>query len=218
MRKTKIVCTIGPACDDKKILLKMIAAGMNVARFNMSHGTHEEQKVRFDLVKDAIKESGKTVAILLDTKGPEIRVGSFKEGSVMLTDGQEFSFYKAKTDGDEKGAHISYTKLIDFFANDPKAIGRTILLNDGKIAMQVKTVTTSEIVCTVTKGGKLSNRKSINIPGYKINMPYVSSNDRADIEFGLSQGADAVAASFVRSAEDVLSLRDYIDSIGYENV
>lgn len=218
MRKTKIVCTIGPACDDKQILLDMIDAGMNVARFNMSHGTYDEQKKRFDLVKSAIAESGKTVAIMLDTKGPEVRIGTFENGSAVLDDGQEFTLYKETEVGDSHGVSISYPKLVDLFRSDEESIGRELLLDDGKISITVKEVTADAIICTVKKGGRLSNRKSINIPNYTINMPYMSSRDRDDIEFGLNQGADVVAASFVRSADDVIKLRDFIDSIGFEDV
>lgn len=218
MRKTKIVCTMGPACDDKETLKKMIAAGMDVARFNMSHGTYEEQKKRFNTVKTAIAESGKNVAILLDTKGPEVRVGIFENGFVELQEGQEFSLLKEGDKGNEKGVPLSYPKLVELFAADKDIKGREILLDDGKLSFVVKEATPDAIVCTVVKGGKLSNRKSINIPNYHINMPYVSAKDRADIEFGLEQGANVIAASFVRSADDVIKLRDYIDSIGFEYV
>lgn len=218
MRKTKIVCTMGPACDDKETLKKMIAAGMDVARFNMSHGTHEEQKKRFNNVKTAIAESGKNVAILLDTKGPEVRVGIFENGFVELHEGQEFSLLKEGGKGNDKGVPLSYPKLVELFAADKDIKGREILLDDGKLSFVVKEANQDAIVCTVVKGGKLSNRKSINIPNYHINMPYVSAKDRADIEFGLEQGANVIAASFVRSADDVIKLRDYIDSIGFEYV
>ncbi len=219
MRKTKIVCTLGPACDNKETLRAMINEGMNIARINMSHGTHEEQKVRLDRLKEVIKESGKNVAILLDTKGPEVRVGTFENGSVTLVEGNEFSFYKENKIGNDEGIGISYPKLVDIFLNENKeAIGRTMLLDDGKIVMSVTKVTKEAIKCKIVKGGKLSNRKSINIPNYHISMPFVSAQDRSDIEFGLKNGAEIVAASFVRSADDVSTLRDYIDSIGFEGV
>ena len=197
MRKTKIVCTMGPACDDKETLKKMIAAGMDVARFNMSHGTYEEQKKRFNTVKTAIAESGKNVAILLDTKGPEVRVGIFENGFVELQEGQEFSLLKEGDKGNDKGVPLSYPKIVELFAADKDIKGREILLDDGKLSFVVKEANQDAIVCTVVKGGKLSNRKSINIPNYHINMPYVSAKDRADIEFGLEQGANVIAASFV---------------------
>ncbi len=219
MRKTKIICTLGPACDDKEVLKAMIFAGMNVARINMSHGTHEEQKVRLDRLKEAIKETGQNVAILLDTKGPEVRIGVFEGGSVMLDAGQEFRLTRSNEVGTKDGIGISYPKLIDIFLREkPQAVGRRILLDDGKIVIIVADVTHDAIICRVEKGGVLSNRKSINIPNYHINMPYVSAKDRADIEFGLNEGAEIVAASFIRSADDVNTLRDYIDSIGFEGV
>lgn len=219
MRKTKIICTMGPACDDKQTLIKMINAGMDVARINMSHGTYDEQKKRIDRLKEAIAESGKNVAILLDTKGPEVRIGMFENDFVILNEGQTFALYKEAVIGNEQGIGISFPKLVDIFRGEKeKAIGREILLDDGKVSIIVKEVTSAAIKCIVNKGGRLSNRKSINIPNYHINMPYVSATDRKDIEFGLEQGADVVAASFVRSADDVTTLRDFIDSIGYENV
>lgn len=219
MRKTKIVCTIGPACNTKPMLLKMIDAGMNVARVNMSHGTHEDLAVVFKTIREAIAESGKNVAILLDTKGPEVRVATFANGKATLQEGADFTLYKERDEGDFDGVAISYPKLVDIFFNEGSAaIGRELLLDDGLISIMVKEVYPDRIVCRVNKGGVIKNRKSINIPGYHISMPYVSAQDRRDIEFGLSQGADVVAASFVRNHEDVRTLRDFIDSIGYEHV
>ena len=219
MRKTKIVCTIGPACNTKEMLLKMIDAGMNVARVNMSHGTHESLTGVFATIREAIEESGQNVAILLDTKGPEVRVTTFEGGSAVLEEGSDFALYKSKEQGDSEGVAISYPKLVDIFVRDGRdAIGRELLLDDGLISIITKEVTPEKIVCTVNKGGVLKNRKSINIPGYFINMPYVSAQDRRDIEFGLAQGANVVAASFVRNHEDIRTLRDFIDSIGYEHV
>ncbi len=218
MRMTKIICTMGPACDDIDILVKMIDAGMNVARFNMSHGEYDAMTKRFNLVKKAIAKSGKTVALLLDTKGPEIRVGTFEEGSVTLEAGQEYRLYSSEGHGDSDGVTLSYPKLIDTFRRDNASIGRTILFDDGKISARVESIENDCIVTRVITGGKLSNRKSINIPGYTINMPYISQRDRMDIEFGLKMGVNVIAASFVRSADDVIKLRDYIDSLGYEDV
>ena len=218
MRMTKIVCTMGPACDDIGILKKMIDAGMNVARFNMSHGTYDEQQARFDRAKQAIEESGKVVALLLDTKGPEIRIGTFPDNSVIVKEGQEFRLYSKQGVGDENGVSLSYPKLVSIFNKDKSSIGRQILFDDGKIIAKVVATEADAIVCHIVNGGKLSNRKSINIPGYNINMPYISAADRADIEFGLKQGVNVIAASFVRSADDVLKMRDFIDSLGYEDV
>ena len=218
MRMTKIICTMGPACDDIDILCKMIDAGMNVARFNMSHGEYDAMTKRFDTVKKAIEKSGKTVALLLDTKGPEIRVGTFENGSVELEPGQEYRLYASEGHGDDEGVSLSYPKLIDIFRRDNTSSGRVILFDDGKISARVEQVEADCIVTRILTGGKLSNRKSINIPGYTINMPYISQKDRADIEFGLKMGVNVIAASFVRSADDVIKLRDYIDSLGYEDV
>ena len=218
MRMTKIICTMGPACDNVDTLVRMIDAGMNVARFNMSHGEYDAMTKRFNLVKKAIAKSGKTVALLLDTKGPEIRVGTFEDGSVKLEAGQEYRLYSTEGHGDSEGVTLSYPKLIDTFRRDNASIGRVILFDDGKISARVEGIEEDCIVTRVITGGKLSNRKSINIPGYTINMPYISQRDRADIEFGLKMGVNVIAASFVRSADDVIKLRDYIDSLGYEDV
>ena len=218
MRMTKIICTMGPACDDVDILCRMIDAGMNVARFNMSHGEYDAMTKRFGIVKEAIAKSGKTVALLLDTKGPEIRVGTFENGSVELKAGQEYRLYSSEGHGDEDGVTLSYPKLIDTFRRDNASIGRIILFDDGKISARVEAIDTECIVTRIITGGVLKNRKSINIPGYTINMPYISQRDRADIEFGLRMGVNVIAASFVRSADDVIKLRDYVDSLGYEDV
>ena len=218
MRKTKIICTLGPACNNKRTLKKMIQAGMNVARINLSHGTYDDIKENIKMVNEVADECGKQVAIMLDTKGPEVRVGTFENGFVELEDGVDFEFYKEQKEGNEKGVSLSYPRLIQIFKSDSSVIGRQILLDDGKIIMKVKSTHSDRIVCTVVQGGKLSNRKSINIPDYHINMPYVSARDRQDIEFGLEQGVTYVAASFVRSAEDVVTLRDFIDSLGYDNI
>ena len=208
MRKTKIVCTVGPACDNKDTLLRMIDAGMNVARFNMSHGTHDELKARMDLVKEAIRESGKSVAILIDTKGPEVRIGTFENGSITLSEGQQFSLMKNPGFGDEEKVSISYPRLIELLAKkaDADLARMEILVDDGKLALSVQEVLDDRIICTVVKGGKLSNRKSINIPNFDIAMPYMSKADRDDLEFGLSMGVQYVAASFVRSEDDVMML------------
>ena len=219
MRKTKIVCTIGPACNNKETLLQMIDAGMNVARINMSHGNHEKLLDTFAVLHEAIAESGQNVSIMLDTKGPEVRVAEFEGGEAMLEDGADFILYKQCEMGDAGGVAISYPKLVDyFFTGGIAALGRELLLDDGLISLIVKEVRSDCIVTRVNKGGVLKNRKSINIPGYQINMPFVSAQDRSDIEFGLKQGANVVAASFVRNHDDVRTLRDYIDSIGFEDV
>lgn len=198
--------------------MRMIKEGMNVARINLSHGTYDDIAANIALVKEAAAECKREVAILLDTKGPEVRVGLFENNFVELESGQDFELYKEECMGTEKGVSISYPRLVNIFKADSSVVGRQILLDDGKIIMKVKSTHSDRIVCTVEQGGKLSNRKSINIPDYHINMPYVSARDRQDIEFGLEQGVTYVAASFVRSAEDVMTLRDFIDSLGYDNV
>ncbi len=183
------------------------------------HGNHDTLKDTFATIREAIAESGKNVAILLDTKGPEVRVTTFRDGSVVLGEGAEFTLFKNRDEGDVDGVAVSYPKLIDLFFNEgAQAIGRELLLDDGMISLIVQEVRPDCIICRVNKGGELKNRKSLNIPGYHISMPYVSAQDRRDIEFGLSQGANVVAASFVRNHEDVRTLRDFIDSIGYEHV
>ena len=191
---------------------------MNVARVNLSHGTYEDIKANIQLVKEASAECGKEIAILLDTKGPEVRVGLFENSTVTLKKGQDFELYKEDIPGTEKGVSISYPRLVDLFKSDPSIIGRQVLFDDGKIVTKVKSTHSDRIILTVEAGGKLSNRKSLNIPDYHINMPYVSAQDRRDLEFGLEQGVNYIAASFVRSAEDVTTLRDFIDSLGFEKV
>ncbi len=217
MRQTKIICTIGPACNNKETILKMIDAGMNCARFNMSHGKYEEMEETFNIVKEAIAESGKNVALLLDTKGPEVRIGHIQGGSVEITEGQTFCLYRDETTGTAEGVSISYPKLIKKLQkNCPDNL--IMLLDDGKIQMKVKEVFDDRIVCEVLVGGILGSRKSINMPGYHINMPFVSAKDREDIAFGLRMGINVIAASFVRNADDVRTLRDYVESIGGEHI
>lgn len=196
----------------------MMEEGMNVARINLSHGTYDDIKSNIQLVKEASAECGKEIAILLDTKGPEVRVGLFENSTVTLKKGQDFELYKEDIPGTEKGVSISYPRLVDIFKADPSIIGRQVLFDDGKIVTKVKSTHSDRIILTVEAGGKLSNRKSLNIPDYHINMPYVSAQDRRDLEFGLEQGVNYIAASFVRSAEDVTTLRDFIDSLGFEKV
>lgn len=216
MRKTKIICTIGPASSDKETIKKMINAGMNVARFNMSHGTHDVIKNMVTNVKEAGNDK---IALLIDTKGPEVRIGSFKNGSELLSDGDLFRFYKSLELGDEKGVGLVYKRLVNcLFNSQNRGVGLKLLLDDGKLIMEVVDTTEDYIECKVIKGGIISNHKSINIPGFHIDMPYMSSSDREDIAFGLSLGVQFIAASFVRNESDIIMLRDYVDSLGYESV
>ena len=204
MRKTKIICTLGPACDDDEILKKMIKHGLDCARLNFSHGTHEEQKVRMDRVKRIREELGIPLPILLDTKGPEIRVRLFKDGKVELKKGQEFTF-SSDYDlvGDETKVGLTYPDLAKY-VNKP---GIVILADDGKVSFEVVRIEGKDIVTKVLNNASLSNRKSINIPGVVIDMPYISDVDRSDIIFGIQECVDYIAASFVRRKEDVLAIR-----------
>ena len=208
MRKTKIICTLGPACDDDELLKKMIKNGLDCARLNFSHGTHEEQKVRMDRVKRVREELGVPLPILLDTKGPEIRVKTFKDGKVDLVEGQEFTFCSdPETEGDNKKVGLSYPDLAKY-VNKP---GTKILANDGNISFEVVRVEGKDIVCKVLNSAYLSNRKSINIPNIVVDMPYISKVDREDIIFGIQECVDYIAASFVRRKEDVLEIRKLLD-------
>ena len=203
MRKTKIICTLGPACDNDEMLKNMIEHGLDCARLNFSHGTHEEQKVRMDRVKRIREELGIPLPILLDTKGPEIRIRDFKNGKILLKEGDTFTFSPDRDlVGDETICGLTYPNLADFV----KA-GDKILADDGKISFIVAKVDGRNIVTKVLNDGALSNHKSINIPNVIIDMPYISEADRSDIIFGIEQCVDYIAASFVRRKEDVLALR-----------
>ena len=206
MRKTKIICTIGPASESEENLRKLMKAGMNVARFNFSHGSHEEHKAKFARVLKVSGELGVSVATLLDTKGPEIRLRDFAAGKVELKAGQEFILTTEEILGDETRASITYKNLKE----DVKE-GSRILIDDGKIEMEVKRIEGEEIVCKVLNGGMVSNHKGINVPGVDLTMPYISDVDRADIMFGIQMGFDFIAASFVRNKEDVLAIREILD-------
>ena len=212
MRKTKIICTLGPATDS--VLPDLIRAGMNVARMNFSHGSHEEHKARMDAVKAARRELGMPVGIMLDTKGPEIRTKTYKDGKIEIIEGQEFILTTRDIEGDEHIVSITYEGL-------PADVqpGTRILIDDGLIAFSVKEIRDgTDIVCTALNGGPLSNRKSINVPGISLNMPFVSQKDSEDIEFGLSQGIDFIAASFTRSAQDVRDIKAILKANGKEDV
>ncbi len=213
MRRTKIVCTLGPATDDYATLKSMVRAGMNVARLNFSHSTYDEHRRRMDMVKRARKELGVPVAILLDTKGPEIRVKTFKTGTVELKKGNKFTFTARDVDGDETCVSISYAEL-------PKYVkkGARILVNDGLIELTVDSVNKTDIITTVMNDGTLSNRKSINMPDTFIDMPYMSDIDRADIEFGIEQDVDYIAMSFVRSVEDVRVIKRLLNEHDANNI
>ena len=213
MRKTKIVCTLGPATDNYQTLKRLVKAGMNVARINMSHGSYEEHAARIEMVRKAREELGQAVAVMLDTKGPEIRVRTFEGGKAYLTDGNYFTLTAEECEGNNARVSITYKDLPKFVKS-----GDVILLNDGLIELKVDMVAEKEIVCVVTHGGELSNRKSINLPGVFIDMPYVSEVDRADLLFGIKQDVDYIAMSFVRNAQDVKLVKELMNENGGEKI
>ena len=209
MRKTKIICTIGPASESEEKLRELMLAGMNVARFNFSHGSHKEQLVKYNRVLKVRKELGLPVATLLDTKGPEIRLRDFEGGKVELVSGQQFILTTEEIMGTAQKATISYKNL----KNDIK-VGTTILIDDGLIEMTVEEIRGEEIVCRVINGGFVSNHKGVNVPGAILSMPYISEVDLADIVFGVEHGFDFIAASFVRTKEDIQEVRKIVEDRG----
>ena len=209
MRKTKIICTIGPASESEEKLRELMLAGMNVARFNFSHGSHKEQLVKYNRVLKVRKELGLPVATLLDTKGPEIRLRDFEGGKVELVSGQQFILTTEEIMGTVQKATISYKNL----KNDIK-VGTTILIDDGLIEMTVEEIRGEEIVCRVINGGFVSNHKGVNVPGAILSMPYISEVDLADIVFGVEHGFDFIAASFVRTKEDIQEVRKIVEDRG----
>ncbi|MBQ7990959.1 MAG: pyruvate kinase [Oscillospiraceae bacterium] len=212
MRKTKIICTMGPSTDDDNVLRAMMNEGMNVARFNFSHGSYDDHRKRFEQVVRIREELGLPVATLLDTKGPEIRLGTFPKGPVELCDGDSFILTTEECDCTKERASISFKGLPD----DVKK-GVAILINDGAVELSVDSVKGREIYTTVVHGGMISDRKGINVPGVELSMPYLSERDMSDLEFGAKMGYDFIAASFVRSAADVAYLRKFIKSLGWSS-
>ena len=206
MRKTKIICTIGPASESEEKLRELMLAGMNVARFNFSHGTHEEQKKKLTSVLKVSNELGLPVATLLDTKGPEIRLRDFENGRAELCAGQTFALTTEEVMGTKERATITYKNL----KNDVKP-GMTILIDDGKIEMVIEKMTDTDIICRVINGGAVSNHKGINVPGAVLSMPYISDVDYEDIKFCAQMGYDFLAASFARTKEDILQVRKILD-------
>ena len=206
MRKTKIICTLGPSTDKDGVLRELVANGMNVARFNFSHGSYEEHKGRLDNLKAIRAELGKPVAALLDTKGPEIRLKEFKNGVEMLEAGQTFTLTTREVEGTKEICSITYKDL-------PQDVheGGTIMLDDGLIKLAIKSVTDTDIVCEVLNSGKIKTKKGVNVPGVHLSMPYLSQKDREDIIFGIQNGFDFIAASFVRTAQDVYDIRNLLN-------
>ena len=214
MRKTKIVCTLGPSTDDEKVLEQLIKEGMNVARCNFSHGSHEEHKERMNKVKRIRKKCDKPVAILLDTKGPEIRTGNFEGDKVCVKAGQTFTLVADKeVIGNNEKAGITFADLY----KDVKP-GVVIMIDDGLIEMEVVKIEGTDIVCNVKNEGVISNHKGVNVPDVHISMPYMSEQDKSDILFGIKEDVDYIAASFTRTADDVKELRKFLDDNGGKNI
>ena len=206
MRKTKIICTLGPSTDKGDVLRDLIANGMNVARFNFSHGSYEEHGGRLAKLKALREELGKPVAALLDTKGPEIRLKDFKNGVEMLEAGQTFTLTTREVEGTKEICSVTYKDL-------PQDVqpGGTIMLDDGLIMLHIEQVTDTDIICTVLNSGKIKTKKGVNVPGVHLSMPYLSQKDREDIIFGVQNGFDFIAASFVRTAQDVYDIRNLLN-------
>lgn len=211
MRKTKIVCTIGPACANHETLTAMCNAGMNVARLNFSHGSHEDHIANINLIKQVRSELGLPIAILLDTKGPEYRIGKFQDGFVMLNEGDTFTFTPDDIIGDENRVSVSYKNL----AKELK-IGGIILLNNGLIKFEITDILGGDVICKVIEGGKLSNRKSMSFPDVVLKQKYLSEQDKSDIILGIENGIDFIACSFVSCRQDLVDIKDFIKSQGFD--
>ena len=209
MRKTKIICTIGPASENEETLKKMCLAGMNVARLNFSHGTHEEQQKKIDLIKKVRTELNLPIAILLDTKGPEYRIRTFKDGKVHVNAGDKFTFTVDEVEGDEKRVSVNYKGLVKDLS-----VGDKILVNNGLVVFEVKELKGSNANCVCLVGGDLSNRKSMSFPNKVMTGPFLSDADKQDLLFGIQNGVDFVAASFVSNKQNVLDMRAFLDENG----
>jgi pyruvate kinase len=213
VRKTKIICTLGPATEEPEVLEALIKAGMNVARLNFSHGTHEEQKEKLEKLRAAREKLGMPVAALMDTKGPEIRLKEFAEGSVILEEGQDFVLTTEEVVGDGKRVSITYKKL-----PQDVEVGTHILIDDGLIEMVVTALNDTDITCKVLNGGKVSNKKGVNVPNVELSMEYVSPKDYKDIVFAVKEDFDFIAASFVRTADDVREIRNILHELGGDDI
>lgn len=214
LRKTKIICTIGPASCDKDVLRELMKSGMDVARFNFSHGEYETFEKWLKNVEEVREELGLPVATLLDTKGPEIRLGTFKNpNGVILKEGQAFTLTTDEIEGDEERCSVSYKGLV----NDVKN-GTQILINDGLIALEVQSVKDKDIICKVTDGGLVTDKKGVNVPNVSLALPYLSEKDMQDLKFGAKMGYDFIAASFCRTGADIVYLRDFCHALGWNDV
>lgn len=213
MRKTKIICTIGPSCSDEKVLEKMCLAGMNVARLNFSHGTHEEHLVPINNIKKVRKKLGMPIAIMLDTKGPEYRIGIFKNGKEILADGDTFVFTTQDIEGDKNRVSVSYKNL----AQDLVA-GDRILVNNGLLIFDVVEVKAPDIICKVVAGGEISNRKSMSFPNKVLKQEYLSEQDKKDILFGIENDVDFIACSFVSTRQDLIDVKNFLKENGNDDI
>ncbi len=213
MRKTKIVCTIGPASRDEKVLEEMLRSGMDVARLNFSHGTHEYHKETIETFRKVRDKMGVPAAVMLDTKGPEIRLGNFKNGRAKINSGDKFILTTENIEGDGHRVSITYKDLPNQLKKDDK-----ILIDDGRLSLKVLCVSGKDIECEVINGGEISNHKGVNIPNVHLDFPYLCKQDEEDLKFGVEMDVDFVAASFVRSKEDVINIRNFLDYHGGYNI
>ncbi len=213
MKKTKIVCTLGPASETKEVISAMADAGMNVARINFSHGTHEEHAKKIEIIREVRREKNIPLPILLDTKGPEFRIRSFKNGKIFLKEGDTFTFTADEIEGDETRVSVSYKKICK--AMEP---GDKILLNNGLMVFEVEKVQSPDVICKVVIGGELSSRKSMFFPEKQLDLIYLSEQDKADLLFGIQHGVDFVACSFVSKAQDILDVRKFLHENGSDDI
>ncbi len=213
MKKTKIICTIGPACEDEEILTQMCFEGMNVARLNFSHGTHEQHQDKINLIKKVREKLDLPIAIMLDTKGPEYRIGTFENKKISLKEGSTFTFTTNDIVGNETIVSVNYKKLIDDIS-----AGDTITANNGLVSFKVESIEGSNVICTVLTGGDLSDKKSMHFPNKVMTHEYLSEHDKEDILFGIENEVDFIAASFVSTKGDVQALRDFLDENGGKNI
>lgn len=213
MRKTKLICTIGPASENEETLTRMFEAGMNVARLNFSHGSHEEHQKKIDLIKKVREKMNLPVAIMLDTKGPEYRIRTFRDGKITLKEGDPFTFTTEEIEGDETRVAVNYKGLV----NDLK-VGDRITVNNGMVVFEVRALKGNDAVCEVITGGVLSNKKSMSFPNKVMSGPYLSEQDKADLLFGIKNDVDFVAASFVSTKQDALDIRNFLNEHGGERI
>lgn len=213
MKKTKIICTLGPASMDEKTLTEMCLAGMNVARLNFSHGTHETHKQAIELIKKVREKLGLPIAIMLDTKGPEYRIQCFRGGKVTLEDGAEFTFTTEDIEGDEHKVSVSYKQL-----TEDLEVGDTVLVNNGLVIFEVIELTKTEARCKVIAGGELSDKKSMSFPGKLLHQTFLSEQDKSDILFGIENDIDYIAASFVSTKQDILDIKNFVEENGGDEI